>query len=155
MFLVSVLHRLAARLDTFYQTTAMELLLRPEHELNPARTRWNIIRSKIGDGSFFILCEPLKVGSESNHYRSWRQILQNVKFKDIMFRAKESIVTEEHLKKAEGKAQNVSRPRGLAAAYIARASNDGASSFESHIHNDTMERMSKFMDNNSNPVTVP
>nr|XP_036575257.1 sulfite reductase flavoprotein alpha-component [Colletotrichum truncatum]KAF6781801.1 sulfite reductase flavoprotein alpha-component [Colletotrichum truncatum] len=153
-FLVSVLHRLAARLDTFYQTTAMEQLLRPEHELNPARTRWNILRSKIHDGSFFILCEPLEMGAESHHYRSWSQILNNVKFKEVISRAKETIATEANAKKMEEHIQHISRPRGLAAAYIARASNSEGSSFEAQIHEDTMQRLSLLMKNHPQ-LTVP
>lgn len=121
MFLISVLYRLATRLDSFYRTAAKELLLQPERELNPARTRWNIIRSKIEDGSFFILCEPLKLGSLSNHFRSWQQILHHVKFKDIIFRAKEAVANESRLKKTQGEIQDIRSHRGLAACHIARA----------------------------------
>ena len=83
--LMSVLQKLVGRLDTFYRTAAMELLLKPKEELNSARTRWNIIRSKIEDGSFFTLCEPLEFGAESNRYRSWRLILHNFRFKEIIW----------------------------------------------------------------------
>lgn len=154
-FLISVLYRLALRLDSFYQTAAKQLLLQPEHELNPARTRWNIIRSKIEDGSFFVLCEPLELGSEANHYRSWRHILQNVKFKEIISRAKETIITQEHSNKTdeERELQHVSRRQGLAASHIARASNNEVSSFESQIDTETLKRMSLFIKNNSEHIT--
>jgi len=154
IFLISVLDRLAARLDTFYLTMANELLLRPEQELNPARTRWNIVRSKIREGSFFTLCEPLELGSPSNHFRSWQRIIHHVKFQDIITRAKEIIATETDLSKKHEEIRDMDRPLGLAAAHIARASNQEASSFEEHIHADTMSRMSQFMENHSEALAA-
>ena len=157
---MSVLHKMAARLDTFYQTAATELLLQPEHELNPARTRWNIVQSKIEDGSFFILCTPLELGSESQQYRSWRQILNNVKFKEVISRAQDTIAATIHESQnareldEEEVSQPMSRPRGLAAAYIARASSASASSFETHIQEETMQRLSQFMETSSEAIPV-
>jgi len=128
---------------------AKELLFQPERELNPARTRWNIIQSKIRDGSFFILCQPLKLGSSTNNFRSWQQILQHIDFQEIISRAKRTITAEEHSSKRQEEIQDVSGPRRLADSHIARASNNEASSFESQIHTQTVRRMSRFIENNA------
>lgn len=57
-YLLSVLERIAARLEGYYTTLSQESIYRPEIENNPARTRWNNVRRKITDGSFFVLAQP-------------------------------------------------------------------------------------------------
>jgi hypothetical protein len=131
---------------------AKEPLFQPEKELNPARTRWNITRSKIRDGSFFILCQPLQLGSPSNNFRSWQQVLQHVDFQEIISRAKRAITVEDPSSKWQGEIQDVGGRQRLAEAHIARASNNEGSSFESQIYMDTMRRMSLFMDDNANEM---
>lgn len=57
-YLLTLLERIAARLEAYYTSLAQESIYRPEIENNPARTRWHNVRRKIVDGSFFVLAQP-------------------------------------------------------------------------------------------------
>ncbi|CRK27193.1 hypothetical protein BN1723_018301, partial [Verticillium longisporum] len=54
-FLMKVLERMAKRLEVFYAQLAQCSIYRPELERNPARTRWELVRRRIRDGSLFVL----------------------------------------------------------------------------------------------------
>ncbi|KFY18009.1 hypothetical protein V492_00213 [Pseudogymnoascus sp. VKM F-4246] len=146
-YLLSTLQRLASRLDSFYVTLAKELLLQPDRELNPARTRWNILRSKIHDGSFFVLCQLLELGSASNNYRSWQQILQHLDFQEVIARARNNVKVEIDANGKEEPGEG-GKTRRLADSYIKRAESSDSSSFEEQIRKETIERMAKFIDRN-------
>ncbi|KAM4057360.1 cytochrome b5-like heme/steroid binding domain-containing protein [Hirsutella rhossiliensis] len=60
--LLQILERMACRLATFYAQLAQCSVYRPELELNPARSRWALVRRYIHDGSLFGLAN----GAESN-----------------------------------------------------------------------------------------
>ncbi|KFY97185.1 hypothetical protein V498_02205 [Pseudogymnoascus sp. VKM F-4517 (FW-2822)] len=148
-YLLSMLQKLASRLDSFYVTLAKEVLLQPDRELNPARTRWNILRSKIHDGSFFVLCQLLELGSASNNYRSWQQILQHLDFQDVIARARNNVKVETDANRKE-ELRNGGKTMRLADSYIRRAESSDSSSFEEQIRKETIERMAKFIDGNAN-----
>jgi hypothetical protein len=54
-FLMQVMERMAHRLEGFYAKLARYSVFQPAMERNPARARWNILKRKIRDGSFFAL----------------------------------------------------------------------------------------------------
>jgi cytochrome b involved in lipid metabolism len=54
-FLMQLLERMARRLDIFYAKLARHSIYQPSLEQNPARTRWQQVRQRIRDGSFFVL----------------------------------------------------------------------------------------------------
>ncbi|KAL2116173.1 hypothetical protein VTJ04DRAFT_10428 [Mycothermus thermophilus] len=64
-FLLQILERMAKRLEIFYAKLARLKVYQPELELNPARARWNLVRTKIRDGSFFLLTQEAVLGAES------------------------------------------------------------------------------------------
>ncbi|KAF2743761.1 hypothetical protein M011DRAFT_496723 [Sporormia fimetaria CBS 119925] len=58
-YLLAVLERIAARLESYYSALSQESVYRPKIEYNPARTRWSNVRRKIADGSLFVThCKP-------------------------------------------------------------------------------------------------
>lgn len=56
-FLMQVLERMAKRLEVFYSKLAQCSIYQPQLEQNPARTRWEFVRRRIRDGSFFVLSQ--------------------------------------------------------------------------------------------------
>ena len=49
---MSILGRIAQRLQNFYVDLAAHSVYNPDLEENPARTRWRVLARKVKDGSF-------------------------------------------------------------------------------------------------------
>ncbi|KAL1836788.1 hypothetical protein VTJ49DRAFT_4645 [Mycothermus thermophilus] len=64
-FLLQILERMAKRLEIFYAKLARLKVYQPELEVNPARARWNLVRTKVRDGSFFLLTQEAVLGAEA------------------------------------------------------------------------------------------
>ena len=56
---MSVLQRIAERVESFYIDLASQSLYHPEQEANPARARWRFIQRRIKDSSFFLLTRDI------------------------------------------------------------------------------------------------
>ncbi|KAK1218358.1 hypothetical protein PQX77_018956 [Marasmius sp. AFHP31] len=57
--LMSVLQRIAERVESFYVDLAAQSLYHPEREANPARARWRFIQRRVKDSSFFLLTKDI------------------------------------------------------------------------------------------------
>lgn len=59
LYFLTILERIAKRLEAFYSRLSSHSIYTPTLEKNPARTRWNPLRRKIKEESFFILTEDI------------------------------------------------------------------------------------------------
>ncbi len=155
-YLLSVLERVAQRLETFYARLARESVYRPELEKNPARTRWNVLKQKIWDGSFFVLTEEAAfTGSKdaAKPYRSTRHVDQDVLFAQVVSQAKMA-VDDNHLTRPQKPSSDSGRSRRLADSHTARAapSAKAPSSYEVHESLRALKSMSCFMDTNMQSI---
>lgn len=155
-YLLSVLERVAQRLETFYSRLARESIYRPEIEKNPARTRWNVLRRKIKDGSFFILSQGTAfTGSKaaSKPFRATRHADQDIVFAQVISQAKNALdghAQTTRAASARSEADSNGGRRTLAHSHTARAapSSKAPSSYEMHESHSALQSMSKFMDTN-------
>jgi cytochrome b involved in lipid metabolism len=166
-YLLSVLERVAQRLETFYARLARESVYRPELEKNPARTRWNVLKQKIWDGSFFVLTEEAaftftgsSMDAANKPYRSTRHADQDVFFAQVVSQAKTAVDDNNHYLTRPQKAHHGSdsdsgrsQPR-LADSHTARAapSAKAPSSYEVHESLRALKSMSTFMDSNMQSI---
>jgi len=155
-YLLSVLERVAQRLETFYSRLARESIYRPEIEKNPARTRWNVLRRKIKDGSFFILSQGTAfTGAKSagKPFRAIRHADQDIVFAQVISQAKNALDGHAQTTRAAYARSEADSDRGrrtLAHSHMARAapSPKAPSSYEIHESHHALQSMSKFMDSN-------
>lgn len=155
-YLLSVLERVGQRLETFYSRLARESIYRPEIEKNPARTRWNVLRRKIRDGSFFILSQGTAfTGSQAGHkaFRATRHADQDLFFAQVVSQAKNALDGHAQTNLAASARSEADGSRGrrtLAHSHTARAepSSKGLSSYEVHESHSALDSMSKFMHSN-------
>lgn len=153
-YLLSVLERVAQRLETFYSRLARESIYRPEIEKNPARTRWNVLKRKIRDGSFFILSQGtaftgFKTGGKP--FRATRHADQDILFAQVVSQAKNTLDGHAQATMAvSAKADASGARRTLAHSHTARAvpNSKGPSSYEVHEAHSALHSMSKFMNSN-------
>lgn len=66
-FLLQLTERMAVRLEGFYSKLAQHSVYHPEMEHNPARTRWNLVRRKVRDGSFFVLSQNVAINTGTTY----------------------------------------------------------------------------------------
>src|SRR5690606_19356006 len=64
--LVSILERIAVRLEGFYSEVGRMSMYHPEMEENPARARWAVVRRRIRDGSFFVLAREVELEGQQS-----------------------------------------------------------------------------------------
>jgi cytochrome b involved in lipid metabolism len=155
-YLLSVLERVALRLETFYLRLARETIYRPELEKNPARTRWNVLKRKIHDGSFFILTQGTAFNDSldaAKPFRSTRHAGRDVVFSQVVSQAKLAVDVERPapIKSATARAaSDPSYPPRLAHSHTARAtpSAQAPSSFEMHESRNALQSITSFMDSN-------
>lgn len=138
-FLLKLMERMAIRLDGFYSKLAQHSVYNPEMEQNPARTRWNLVRRKIRDGSFFVLTQDVALNFPSLYTTHRGQ--GAVEFDQVISQIRHNInraptpmrrtleLTEKHLARGQ-------------------ASKTGISDYESHENSHAIERMSTFMSSN-------
>lgn len=135
-FLMQVLERMANKLEAFYAKIARYSVFQPELEANPARTRWNILKRKIWDGSFFILTREMSIKSE--HEQRFHGSQNNVDFDQVISQI------ESHL---EHTSLAVPRNMDLNEQHAARAMNTptGAPAYEQHTQSNALKAMSYFI----------
>ena len=152
MFLLTVLDRISQRLVHYYSRLARESIYRADLEKNPARTRWQILRRKIFDGTFFVLARApdfVSVNNSSQLNARGTNYGSKIEFETILSGAQRFI--DAHLP-----AQDTAEPRKsegtqrLAHKHAARAAGrtDAPSTFESHEQQQSLNRMSTFIGKN-------
>ncbi|CAE6432420.1 unnamed protein product [Rhizoctonia solani] len=151
--LMQYLERIAERLESYYTDHAALSLYNPNREANPARARWNILRRRIHDGSFFTLTHQIKFTDDLNDLnpirpRTTRNKRETVNFDQVLSQAVSSIAVSERKQQAQlTKPRPEGRSQGLAAAHTQRAGAIGSSSstYEEQTVYSASKRMSKFM----------
>ncbi|KAJ9602132.1 hypothetical protein H2200_013252 [Cladophialophora chaetospira] len=159
-YLLSVLERVAERLDTFYSRLSRECIYRPELEKNPARTRWNLLRRKIRNGSFFILAQNTAFtdSSRANEpFRTTRYADQDILFAQVVSQAQQAVdvgQARSHYAISSASSAETGRPVRLADSHTARAasSTKAPSSFESHQSRNALQSISGFMSSNKQSI---
>ncbi|KAH9208301.1 hypothetical protein DL95DRAFT_527505 [Leptodontidium sp. 2 PMI_412] len=167
-YLLTILERIAQRLEIFYSRLATHTIYTPSLEANPARTRWNTLRRKIFDGSFFILAHDsdfdLPSKNYKNPYRATRHEQQDVDFDAVVKQVRaalsdnDDILPLQNITPAEnghsGRQEPFQERRGLAAEHTLRAQPNlkSPSSFEVHEQRSAMNRISMFMDKNTQDI---
>lgn len=156
-YLLTILERIAARLEAYYASLSQESIYRPEIENNPARTRWHNVRRKIVDGSFFVLAEPVSLSS-SGDFASGLQTRAGphsvqVDFAQIFASAQETLQSNSR-SLSPYQQSSPQQPRRLADMHTARAaqSTQAPSTFETQQQSIAIKRMSNFI--NSNMSTI-
>jgi sulfite reductase alpha subunit-like flavoprotein/predicted heme/steroid binding protein len=138
-FLMQILERMAKRLEIFYSKLAQHSIYQPELEKNPARTRWNLVRRRIHDGSFFILTQSTVIGAAP----SYKPMQQTVPFDSVLSQVQQTISLAP-LRPNNGQQMQLNerhRARALTPP-------NGNSAFESHENSHALKRMSTFIDKN-------
>jgi len=142
-FLLQVIERMAIRLEGFYSKLAQHSVYHPEMEQNPARTRWNLVRCKIRDGSFFILTQNVAIDTGATYVP--RRGQEAVEFNQVIAQIQQSInrapvqtrqaldLTEQHVVRGQ------STPNGVSA-------------YESHENGHAIKRMSTFVNSNMRAI---
>lgn len=144
-FLMQTLERMARRLEVFYDKLARLKVYQPELERNPARARWNLVRTKIRDGSFFILTQEAVLGA-APAYMSAHARDRGVDFDNVMNRIQTSIRGAPKLDPA---------PQTLNAMHLARANtppDETTSAMAAHENNTAVRAMSTFIDTNMRSI---
>ncbi|KAL3420190.1 sulfite reductase flavoprotein alpha-component [Phlyctema vagabunda] len=138
-FLLQVTERMAVRLEGFYTKFAKLSVYHPEMEQNPARTRWNLVRRKVRDGTFFVLTQDMTIGTQPSRGQDAVELDQ--------------VITQ--IQKNINKAQVKARPTmDLTEQHVARgqASSSSLSAYEAHENDHAIKRMSSFMTNNMRAI---
>lgn len=144
--LMQILERMAKRLEVFYSKVSKLKVYQPELERSPARARWNLVRTKIRDGSFFILSQETILGAAPafvpSHNRS-----TDVDFDNVMSRIQASLRSAPAIGPA---------PQTLNAMHLARAA--GApppaetNAMAAHDNKTAMRAISTFIDANMRSI---
>jgi hypothetical protein len=152
-YLLSVLERVAYRLETFFTRLAKESIYQPRLEKNPARTRWNVLRRRINDGSFFSLTRETTFDDTGAAFRSAKNNEKDILFCDVISQAKQRIEAQPAKKQAEW-TDLASTPNRLAEAHTARAGADAkaSSSHDRHVARKALRSMALFMDENNQSI---
>jgi len=149
-FLLTVLERIAARLETYYSQLSQESIYRPEIENNPARTRWHNVRRKIVDGSFFLLAKPPSMASPALQTRPGQNGL-GVDFAQIFASAQQTI---QHSPASISPSTEKPQNRRLADMHTARAvpNTQAPSTFDMQQQGNALRRMSTFITDNMSTI---
>ncbi|OLN87602.1 Sulfite reductase [NADPH] flavoprotein alpha-component [Colletotrichum chlorophyti] len=138
-FLMQILERMAKRLEVFYSKLAQCSIYQPEIERNPARTRWDLVRRRIRDGSFFVLSQPATIGGAP----AYKSVQETVEFDKVLSQIQRTIRNAPRFSFTHETAQLNERHRARAEAPL-----NGATAFESHQNSNALDRMSSFIDTN-------
>ncbi|KAF4834122.1 Sulfite reductase [NADPH] flavoprotein alpha-component [Colletotrichum siamense] len=146
-FLMQILERMAKRLEVFYSKLAQCSIYQPEIERNPARTRWNLVRRRIRDGSFFVLSQNAVVGAAPGY----KPVQETVEFDNVLSQIQQTIRNAPQvaapLPPTTQTMQLNERHRVRTEAPV-----NGASAFESHQNSNALNRMSTFIDKNMRAI---
>jgi sulfite reductase alpha subunit-like flavoprotein/predicted heme/steroid binding protein len=139
-FLLQVIERMAMRLESFYSKVAQRSVYHPEMEHNPARTRWNLLRRKIRDGSFFVLTQEIAVNAQTTYAPH-----QQLEFDQVISQIQQSI---------NRSPTPIPQPMDLTQQHVARgqANINGVSAYENHENSHAIKRMSSFMNTNMRAI---
>lgn len=143
-FLMQILERMGKRLEIFYSKLAENTIYQPEIERNPARTRWNLVRRRIRDGSFFILSHKAVIGSTLPFQN--RKDMSTVEFDNVFTQIQQSL---------KSTAMPVhAKPMALNERHTARSNTppNGTTAFESQQNTNAMHRMSTFIEKNMRTI---
>ncbi|KAF2790559.1 hypothetical protein K505DRAFT_377429, partial [Melanomma pulvis-pyrius CBS 109.77] len=142
-FLMQVLDRMANRLEGFYAKLARYSVFRPEMERNPARARWNILKRKVRDGSFFVLTQKSSMSATKSYDQ--RAAQQGVDFDMVISQIQMNL---------DNTPIAVPRNMGLTEQHAARAepTPNGVPAYEHHHNGNALKAMSTFMDNNRKAI---
>jgi cytochrome b involved in lipid metabolism len=149
-YLLTILERIAARLEAYYGSLAQESIYRPSIEKNPARTRWQNVRRKIVDGSFFILSKPPSLANSDGRSGSQARSGLDVDFAQIFANAQQTLQSTPQPQYTPQQEE----PRRLAEMHTARAveNTQAPSTFESQQQNVALKRMSNFINANMSNI---
>lgn len=143
-YLIGTLERMSRRLEVFYHKLARMKIYQPELEGNPARARWNLVRTKVRDGSFFTLTQETVLGATPAFAPSQAR-KTDVDFDNVMSRIRASMSTAPRIGPA---------PQTLNALHLARASTPPAetNAMAAHGNSTAMRAMSTFIDANMRSI---
>lgn len=143
-FLLQTLERMAKRLEAYYSKLARLKVCQPELERNPARARWNLVRTKIRDGSFFLLTQERVLGAAPSFIPAQHR-QSGVDFDNVLHRIQASI-------RSTPKPESI--PETLTAVHLARAATPPAetNAIATHGNNTAMRAMSSFIDANMRSI---
>jgi sulfite reductase alpha subunit-like flavoprotein/cytochrome b involved in lipid metabolism len=137
-FLLQVCERMAIRLESFYSKLAQHSVYHPGMEQNPARTRWNLLRRKIQNGSFFVLTQDIAM-TTSIPYASHRN-QYTVEFDHVINQIQQNIIRSPSIQH---------RLFDLTDQHVARGeASTGVSAYESYENGHAIKHISAFMNNN-------
>jgi cytochrome b involved in lipid metabolism len=142
-FLMQVMERMANKLEGFYNKLAQYSVYHPEMERNPARTRWNLLKRKIRDGSFFLLTQAVVMSADTSYTPSRGQ--GAVEFDQVINQIQRTISTAPRPN---------SKKMGLTEQHVARAqtTETGSSAYETHENVHAVQRMTKFINTNMRAI---
>ncbi|KAK1974673.1 sulfite reductase flavoprotein alpha-component [Colletotrichum cereale] len=147
-FLMRILERMAKRLEVFYSKLARCSVYRPEIERNPARTRWDLVRRRVRDGSLFVLAQSAVMGGAPSYKASAAQ--ETVVFDNVLAQIQQTIRGAPQVPEPAARQQSMQlneRHRVRTQAPV-----NGASAFESHQNSNALNRMSTFIDKNMRAI---
>ncbi|KAM7208397.1 alpha subunit of putative sulfite reductase [Naviculisporaceae sp. PSN 640] len=145
-FLMQTLERMAKRLQVFYNKLAQYKVYQPTLEKNPARARWNLVRRRVFDGSFFTLTAETVLGAAPAYVSA--QAARGVDFDGVMKRITESI---------RGAPQLGPAPQTLNAMHLARGAvtpptETEMNAMSRHENSTAVRAMSTFIDKNRRTI---
>lgn len=144
-FLLKVIERMTMRLEGFYSKLAQHSVYHPEMEQNPARSRWNLLRRRIRDGSFFVMTQEFNIGAKSIN-GSHRGQTAGVDFDQVINQIQHSI---------DRAPATMPRAADLTEQHVARGratQNKNLSAYESHQTGAAVKNMSTFLTNNMKSI---
>ncbi|KAG8718026.1 hypothetical protein FRC08_006115 [Ceratobasidium sp. 394] len=157
--LMRYLERIAERLESYYTDHAALSLYNAAKEANPARARWNLLRRRLSDGSFFVLTrqigftddlDDMGLSQPTRGTRTARSKRQTVTFDQVLSQAVSSVTTVESRERRRlEKPKPSGRSDRLAAAHTQRAGGPTnlSSSYEEQSVTKANKRMSTFIQN--------
>lgn len=142
-FLMQIMERMANRLQNFYEKLARYSVFRPEMENNPARARWNILKRKIRDGTFFLLTRNVVMSTLSHSNHSMAQ--NGVDFDHVIAQIQNTL---------DNTPIQPSRVMGLNEQHSARAENNpnNVTAYERHQAGSAVKSIEAFMNNNKRAI---
>jgi sulfite reductase alpha subunit-like flavoprotein/cytochrome b involved in lipid metabolism len=148
-FLMQVLDRMANRLEGFYGKLARYSVFRPEMERNPARARWEVLKRKVRDGSFFVLTQKVSMATTTAAATNYDQ--RNIhQHQGVDF----DMVVSQIQMNLDNSPLSAPRKMDLTEQHAARAEvkPNGVPAYEHHHNGAAIKAMSTFMDKNRKAI---
>ena len=162
--LTQLLERMARRLEVFYSKLSQLSMYQPEIEVNPGRTRWELVRRCMRDGSLFVLTSSASMEAQPDRYTS----TDTVEFDNILSQIQNTISRSAPSQQQQQQLQQQSsrgstKPTQQKRFRADAPSKNSPSAMESHEHNSAVHRMETFIDSNKRamrrlsklPATAP